>query len=471
MKEKLLNNLGLKILSIFLAFVIWFVVVNVSNPEVSRSKEVAVNIVNDSVLTSAEKTYEITGKETVTVVYDVRTRDAFKVSASDFRAYIDLSQLYSVTGSVPVQVEVLNNKDIIMNATAKPGVVHVDTEDLQTKRFDLLAEQVGETESGYASDGLSLSPEYVTLQGPVSKVGQVSAVGIEINIAGSSSNVKGVAAPIFYDANGNRFEPSSQVEVSPEEISYEVVINKVKELPLDFEVTGNVASGYQYVGIESSRKNVSVIGLKSNLASVNKITIPASELDLSGASENKTVQVDLTKYLPEGIRLAESESPVVEICMVVEKLVTRALPVTENDVKLEGEQDRYVYDFRPSRVSVMVQGLREELDTLTAADLDVTVDVSDMTPGMNEGWMTFGKSDGFTILGHEDFQVEVLMRTGVLEAPQEPATQPQEPDSSMEESRKADEPSDEAIEAGGTVQETHQTVEESSSPAGSGESQ
>ena len=41
MKERLINNLGLKILSIFLAFVIWYVVVNVSNPEVNRSKEVA----------------------------------------------------------------------------------------------------------------------------------------------------------------------------------------------------------------------------------------------------------------------------------------------------------------------------------------------------------------------------------------------------------------------------------------------
>ena len=437
---------------------IWFVVVNVSNPEVSRSKEVPVNIVNEGVLTSAKKTFEITGKETVTVAYDVRTRDAYKVSASDFRAYIDLSQLYSVTGSVPVQIEVLNNKDIIMNATAKPGVVHVDTEDLQTKRFDLLAELVGETENGYAPDGITLSPQYVTLQGPVSKVGQVSAVGIEVNVSGKSGNAEGVAAPIFYDANGNRFELSDRVKVSPEEIGYVVAINKVKALPLDFEISGEVAPGYQYVGVECARKSVSVIGLKSSLASVNKITIPASELNLDGASENRTVQVDISKYLPEGIRLAESESPMVEVRLVVEKLVTSTISVTENDVHLEGEQDRYVYDFRPSRVDVTVQGLREDLDALTAADLDVTVNVSDMQPGMNEGWMTFGRSDVFTVLGHGDFQVEVLTRTGVLEAPREPATQAQEPESS-EEPSESEETSEElqptAVQAGAAAaQET-----------------
>ena len=35
MKEKLTNNLGLKIISVFLAFFVWLAVVNISNPEVS----------------------------------------------------------------------------------------------------------------------------------------------------------------------------------------------------------------------------------------------------------------------------------------------------------------------------------------------------------------------------------------------------------------------------------------------------
>ena len=38
MKEKLINNLGLKILSCFLAFFVWLVVVNVSNPEADRKQ-------------------------------------------------------------------------------------------------------------------------------------------------------------------------------------------------------------------------------------------------------------------------------------------------------------------------------------------------------------------------------------------------------------------------------------------------
>ncbi len=67
---------------------------------------------------------------------------------------------------------------------------------------------------------------------------------------------------MFYDANGNEITVSDRVSVSPSEIQYNLEISKVKTLPLDFEVTGTAASGYQYTGVECSIKNVSVLGLK-----------------------------------------------------------------------------------------------------------------------------------------------------------------------------------------------------------------
>ena len=57
----------------------------------------------------------------------------------------------------------------------------------------------------------------------------------------------------FYDANGNEFSDiGDRITVDTGEISYRVAINKVKSLPLDFEVTGTVAPGYQYTGVELS---------------------------------------------------------------------------------------------------------------------------------------------------------------------------------------------------------------------------
>lgn len=243
MKEKLINNLGLKILSCFLAFFVWLVVVNVSNPEVTGSKEVPLEIVNEQVLTKAGRTYELGGKDTVTVYFDVRTKDAYKIRSSDFRAYVDLAELYDVTGSVQVKIEVLNNKELISNAESRPGVVRIQTEELQSKQFSLIMNTYGNLAEDYAVNKAVLTPDHVTVEGPTSQVGLINHVGIELNVNGLESSTEGTAEPVFYDANGNEITVSDRVSVSPSEIQYNLEISKVKTLPLDFEVTGTAASG------------------------------------------------------------------------------------------------------------------------------------------------------------------------------------------------------------------------------------
>ena len=75
MKERLTNNLGLKIMSVVLAVFMWLIMVNVSNPLVTDSQEVPVEVLNESILEESDLTYELVGKKTVTVNYEVRIRD------------------------------------------------------------------------------------------------------------------------------------------------------------------------------------------------------------------------------------------------------------------------------------------------------------------------------------------------------------------------------------------------------------
>lgn len=416
MKERLINNLGLKILSIFVAFLVWLVVVNVSNPEVVRSKDVTLEIENEQVLLSAKKTYEISGKSTVAVSYEVRTRDEYRIKPSDFRAYIDLSELYSVTGSVPVKVEVLNNKELISNATAKPGVVHVETEDLQTKRFQLVAATTGETEEGYAPNGISISPDYVTVQGPTTKVGQISYAGIEINVGGLNGDSEGTEEIVFYDANGSSIEISDRIKTNISEVQYRVVINKVKQLPLEYQVSGTVASGYRYTGAEGSKKTVSVIGPKSSLASLNTLTIPADVLNLDGANQDKVIAVDVSQYLPAGVQLAESESPNLDVRLKVERLVTKTIALQESDITGVNGSSDMVYRFLPSKVDVTVRGLSEDLDNLKPSDLKASVNLEGMQPGTHPGVLLIGDTDVFSVVSWSEFQIEVSHRVGIVNA-------------------------------------------------------
>lgn len=452
MKEKLINNLGLKILSIFLAFFVWLIVVNVQNPVNRRSREVTLEIENEQVLTAARKTYEIVGKNTVTVNFDVHTRDEYKIRPTDFRAYIDLAELYDVTGSVQVKVEVLNNKELISDTEARPGVIRVKTEELQTKPFELAVDTQGEPADGYALNGVTLSPSYVTVEGPVSQVGLISYAGVEIQIDSEmTGDTQGVVEPTFYDANGNELTISDRIKVNTPEIQYQLLINKVKNLPLDFDVSGTVASGYQYTGVECSTRNVAVIGLKSNLASINRISIPASELNISGATADKVVTVDLRDYLPEGVELAESENPQVEIRIKVERLVNRTVTLTDSDIIRENPSEELRYRLVPNRVEVVIQGLSEDLDSLSGADLEARLDLANLQEGSHTGALRFKTSDVFSVISYSDFSVDVVRANATVvsgSTAEESSPEDESSDSSKEETTSAETPA--SSEEGGT---------------------
>ena len=90
MKKRLTNNGGLKLLSLAVAFIVWLLVINISNPKVRRTKTVEIEVLNEDAVTKKSRVYEIRGGNKVNVSYDVRILDENKIKSSDFRAGIFL---------------------------------------------------------------------------------------------------------------------------------------------------------------------------------------------------------------------------------------------------------------------------------------------------------------------------------------------------------------------------------------------
>lgn len=381
MKEKQ-NRRGLKLISILCAFLLWLGVVNVADPVMTDTVEVAVEIVNGNVLEENGLTYEIVGKKTATISYEVHTTNAYKIRSSDFRAYADLTELWSVTGSVPVKIEVKNNSGyLVSNPVSKTATIKIETEPLQRKRFDLNTILIGELENGYQPGEITMSPNHVYVEGPESLIGQISSAGIEIATDGLSSDVSGTAVPRYYDANGNKIELSSRIKSNCDSVDYTMQVLKVKELTLDFQVSGEVAEGYRFTGIECDVKSVPVIGLKSVLASLNTIMIPAESLNLEGAKADLVRTIDLEALLPTGVSMAGAGHHEVNVTMTVERLEDRIYTVDVNYDCFTGDRDEYIYRADPDSVTIRVRALKEELDSLTIDSRDLEIDVSEMEEG------------------------------------------------------------------------------------------
>ena len=59
-KELLVNNWGLKLISLTIAFALWFVVISVNDPVDQKSfANIKVNLINTELLTDRDKVYEV----------------------------------------------------------------------------------------------------------------------------------------------------------------------------------------------------------------------------------------------------------------------------------------------------------------------------------------------------------------------------------------------------------------------------
>lgn len=225
-------------------------------------------------------------------------------------------------------------------------------------------------------------------------------------------------------------------------------ILKVKNLSLDFDVTGEVAGGYRYTGVECGLKSVPVVGLKSALASLNTITIPKEELDVSGARANIVKTIDLNDYLPEGVSLAGKDSSEITVTLTVEQLKEREYTVRISAASYVGADSSYSYRADPGTVTVRIRALQEELDSLQLTAEDLSLNVSGMGEGSHQVQPTLNREldSAYDLLGISSCTVTVAKE-------QESATET-EPETTEKETTKASETAAESSSEAETEGET-----------------
>ena len=384
MKEKQNKRRRLKLVSFLCAFLVWLAVVNVADPVMSDSVEVPIEIVNGHVLEESGLAYEIMGKKTTTISYEVNTTNAYRIRSSDFRAYVDLTELWSVTGSVPVKIEVKNNAELLKSTpVSKTSTIKIDTEPVQVKRFELNTILTGEVVEGHKAGDVTLAPKYVYLEGPESLIGQVSSAGIEISVDDMTDDTTGNSKIRYYDANGNKINLNERIEANAEFVDYDLQILQIKNIGLEFAVTGQVADRFRFTGIDAERSNIEVVGAKEDLASMNTLTISGDVLNIEEANGPIEKTIKLSEYLPEGVTLAENENEDLLVLLIVERLEDRVYSIEVNETCLVGQVEGLIYEPEPDSINVRVRALPEELEVLSLDTSDIEIDVSRMRLGTN----------------------------------------------------------------------------------------
>ena len=226
MKKRLMNNLPLKFLSLIVSFIIWLTVMNIVNPVTTKRIKVTPEVINADILENASKYYKLLNSEPMYLEVPIRSLDYGKITSEDFKVWINLKKIYELTSVVPVEFEIINNKELIQGeVVASPNSVNVEVEDVTEKEYDIETKIVGELAPTYTIGKISTKQSKVRLKGPESSISDIVSAGIEVNVDGKSSNIEGQADIIFYDAKKNKKAINKDiVQASLDEVAYTVSV-------------------------------------------------------------------------------------------------------------------------------------------------------------------------------------------------------------------------------------------------------
>lgn len=378
MRKKLLNNWSLKIISLVLAFLLWFVVVQIDDPQDDQDMgNIPVRLVNTELLEQENKVYEILDNtDTVRVTAYAPKSVISQLRNSDIIAEADISRLTDIN-TVPITLSSTNRN--VASLLGSHDSVKLTVEERASKYVTLMSSTVGTVAEGYVVSGLTPDQNRIEVSGPKSSVEQVKYAGAEIDVTEATTNLTANVDIRLYDGDGNVVERSNLMKnVNYVRMSVEVLATK--SVPVVLDVAGTPADGYMATGVvECNPMVVQIAGSAYNLTRINEIAIPAEELDITGEKENVVRAIDLREYLPSNIRFADSNfNGNVTATIYIEPIVRKTLQITMSEFKVINVPEGYDAEIRePAEdvVSVEFSGLNEQIQTLQSGTVAGTVDI------------------------------------------------------------------------------------------------
>lgn len=379
MRKKLLNNWSLKIISLVLAFLLWFVVVQIDDPKENQDMgNIPVRLVNTELLDRENKVYEILdGTDTVRVTAYAPKSVFSQLRNSDIIAEADISRLTDIN-TVPITLSSTNRN--VASLSGSHDSVKLTVEEKASKYVTLMSNTVGTVAEGYVISNLTPDQNRIEVSGPKSAVEKVKYAGADIDVTEATTNLTANVDIRLYDGDGNQVERSNLM-TNVDYVRMSVEVLATKEVPVILAVSGTPADGYMATGVvECNPMVVQIAGSAYNLTRINEIAIPAEELDITGEKENVVRTIDIREYLPNNIRFADGNfNGNVTATVYIEPIVRKTLQIAMSELRVINVPEGYEAEIRePAEdvVSVEFSGLGEQIQALQSGTVVGTVDIA-----------------------------------------------------------------------------------------------
>lgn len=422
MKKLLTRNLGLKLASLVLAFVLWFLVAQIYDPKDTVTfSNIQVKLINTELLDEEGKVYEVLDNSNLVRVTVTGPQSIVKseLRRSDIVAEADMSKLTDInTIAITYYCENISNDSVEIKGNHDS--VRLNVEDKTSKWIRLESTTVGEVASGYMIGNVTLDQTNIEVTGPKSAITQIDHAGVDINVADSTSSLSANVDIKLYDADDNELTLET-VKKNVDSAHMMVEVLATKEVPVEIEYMGVPEDGYMATGeVTSSVSTVKIAGTASTLAGISAITIPEERMNITGQSGDLVDIINLKDYLPSNVRLADKNfDGKITATVYIEPVDTKELSVPAENITVSGVPEGMEAEITTvaDTYDITVSGLERDVSVLRDNTVTGVLDlgkwledngVEELTPGNYTIPVTFNLSENITI--ENDVNIHIRLK-------------------------------------------------------------
>lgn len=440
MRHKITNNLGLKLLSVVSACLIWLLVMDSNDPERTQVyRNIPVSIKNSDTITNANKTFSVVeDTDAVSVYVTARESVRRKLNSSSFIVKADMEEYNEALGSVPLQVTCTDTTVRQENIRIQPSSLKISMEDKIEESFGIVASPTGKAQKGIELGRATiLSGDTIKIAGPESLIKIIGKVTVPVDITNLLESRTDSYAIRIEDKNGTQMTERQMSNLELKTVSGAVLKDnqaEVKlevwkiygEIALDVDLEGLPADGYEVTKVTVSPQSVNLAASEEAIQELGTSLKVKDSVNIEGASANVEQQIDLSNTLADytDLRLEADTSSVVSVSVRIDKIGTRTFDFQVSQLQMQNVPEGKKLIFTPTdRLAINIRASEDKLNALKEdEDIQASIDLAACTRNGNytvpvtvtlpEGCELGEKVTIAVSIQDEEMEQEVELQTG-----------------------------------------------------------
>ncbi len=376
-KKKLSRNTGSKLLSLTLAVLFWFFVMDQVDPEITRVFDsIPVQLTNTQELD--QNNLKIMNQTDFFVSVEVtgRRNNVLSLNSKSIYLWADMRTARSGVNNVFINSTINSDSVSIKEVLPKEIVLTVDRMISLPKPVKIMV--TDSFQESFYQETLSVNPLEIKVSGPESLVNSVSYLGGSISVNALTSNHSREVSLVPYSFDG---EIVSGVSLDMSYATINLIVGKEKEVPIKALVEGEPMEGYRVVGVNISPSTIVLAGPLSQVDLLSNISVDNIILD---GTEDTSLIIERDLILPDQVSTLQANVPI-QIEVLIEEILTKEFSFDINEVAIVNLEEGFITDLSEQEqlITIKVTGIESVIAMISKNDIRLDVNFSNVTaPGI-----------------------------------------------------------------------------------------